>query len=106
MRLEILQTPDCPSAPLLQERLAEALAEQWARVDLVVRVVCDAEEARAVGMTGSPTLLVNGVDPFAEPDLLPGNACRLYPGDGGRTSGAPSVLALRQALLDSSTTSG
>jgi hypothetical protein len=53
-----------------------------------------------VGMTGSPTLLVNGVDPFAEPHLLPGNACRVYLGDDGQKSGAPSVLALRQVLLD------
>ncbi len=99
MRLEILQVPDCPSSPLLLERLAEALDRLWEKVDLVVRVVGDADEARAVGMTGSPTLLFNGVDPFAEPGLLPGNACRLYRDADGRVSGAPSVIALRQALL-------
>jgi hypothetical protein len=49
-------------------------------------------------MCGSPTLLINGVDPFAAPGQLPTLSCRLYPDATGRLEGAPPVAALRQAL--------
>jgi hypothetical protein len=49
-------------------------------------------------MTGSPTLLVDGVDPFARPGLTPSVSCRLYRDETGAIAGAPSVAALRRAL--------
>ena len=49
-------------------------------------------------MHGSPTLLIDGVDPFAELGQPPGMSCRLYRDDEGRTSGAPSVGQLRHAI--------
>jgi hypothetical protein len=50
------------------------------------RVVADEREAVLAGMHGSPTLLIDGVDPFAAPGQAPGLACRLYrdPADGVR----------------------
>ena len=67
------------------------------RVERVHKVVDDAETAAAVGMTGSPTLLVDGVDPFAEPGLAPSISCRLYRDECG-AQGAPSVAVLRHVL--------
>jgi len=49
-------------------------------------------------MHGSPTLLIDGVDPFGPPDQRPSLSCRLYRDAAGRPAGAPSVEALRQAL--------
>jgi hypothetical protein len=49
-------------------------------------------------MHGSPTLLVDGTDPFAAPGEAPSLSCRLYRDAAGRTSGAPTVGALRRAL--------
>ena len=49
-------------------------------------------------MRGSPTLLIDGVDPFAEPGQQPSLSCRLYRDDGGRIAPAPSVRQLRQAI--------
>jgi hypothetical protein len=49
-------------------------------------------------MRGSPTLLINGYDPFAVSETVPALACRIYRGEGGRLEGAPAVEALRQAL--------
>jgi hypothetical protein len=40
-------------------------------------------------MHGSPTLLVNGKDPFGPPDASPAIACRMYRGEDGRLEGAP-----------------
>jgi hypothetical protein len=49
-------------------------------------------------MRGSPTLLVNGSDPFALPDSAASVSCRVYRDESGRSQGAPSVAALRQAV--------
>jgi hypothetical protein len=97
MELTALSVPDCPNEPVLAERLAEVLADHpHARV--VRRTVHDEAEAARLGMHGSPTLLVNGVDPFAVPGTPVGISCRIYRDETGRTDGAPSVTALRQAL--------
>jgi hypothetical protein len=73
----VLTVPDCPSLPLVQERLAEALSGH-SRIHVIHQVVTDHSQAEALGMNGSPTILVNGVDPFAEPGQTSGMACRLY----------------------------
>ena len=49
-------------------------------------------------MRGSPTLLIDGTDPFGGPGQPPSLSCRLYGDEAGRPGGAPSVRALRQAL--------
>lgn len=98
MRLEILQVPGCPNVALLERRIESAVAGRRAEVEITHRVLDDAAAAADAGMTGSPTLLVDGSDPFAGPGLVPSVSCRLYPADGGGVEGAPSVAALRQAL--------
>jgi hypothetical protein len=102
MTLQILQVPDCPNVALLRQRL-EALTGTAADVEVTVRVVEDEQEATTVGMTGSPTVLIDGVDPFAEPGQAPSLSCRLYRDAEGRVSGAPPVSALRQVLLGQAT---
>lgn len=98
MRLEIVHVPDCPNAALLEQRLDQVLAGYPTVVQRERRVVEDLASAAEADMTGSPTLLVDGVDPFAEPGQAPSVSCRLYRGEGGRVQGAPSVAALRRAL--------
>ena len=57
--------PDCPGAEMLIRRLVEVFAPAQPPLDRLV--VADARQAAQLGMTGSPTLLVDGVDPFAAP---------------------------------------
>lgn len=97
MKLEILQVPDCPNVVLLERRIAEAVAGERIEMSITHRVLDDQDAATEAGMTGSPTLLVDGTDPFAESGSTPSVSCRLYPTDGG-IDGAPSVSALRAAL--------
>lgn len=99
MRVELLHVPDCPNAALLEHRLRQAHADQLAELDVTHHIVEALETAVATGMTGSPTLLINGVDPFARPGLTPSMSCRLYLDENGRVDGAPSVDVLRKALL-------
>lgn len=96
MRITVLTVPDCPNGPLVQERLAAALDGRAADVELV-EVRQEADAARW-GMTGSPTVLLDGVDPFAVAGAAPSVACRLYRDGDGLTDGAPSVAILREAL--------
>ncbi|MFE7958745.1 alkylmercury lyase family protein [Streptomyces sp. NPDC057413] len=96
MRITVLTVPDCPNAPVVRERITAALDGRQAQVELIeVR-----EEAQAArwGMTGSPTVLVEGVDPFAVAGAPASVSCRLYRDEEGRPGGAPSVEALRQAF--------
>jgi Alkylmercury lyase len=63
-------------------------------------VISDDGEAARLGLHGSPTLLIDGVDPFAEPGQPPTLSCRLYRDERGELSGAPSVGQLREAIED------
>ncbi|MEW1599454.1 thioredoxin family protein [Streptomyces sp. NPDC093808] len=96
MRITVLTVPDCPNAPVVRERITTALDGRAVQVELV-EVTEDAEAARW-GMTGSPTVLLDGVDPFAAAGAVPSVSCRLYRDEDGRIEGAPSVTALRDAL--------
>jgi hypothetical protein len=93
MTLEILQVPGCPGADLLDTRLAELGHPGVSR-----RIVTSQADAERLGLTGSPTLLVDGADPFARPGQPPSVSCRLYLDEHGRRSPAPSPGQLRAAL--------
>ena len=101
MRLEILHVPDCPGAAVLEDRLVEALADRPA-AEVARRVIATQEEAEQTGMAGSPTLLLDGTDPFAGPGQELGISCRLYRDADGRLGPAPSVAQLH-AVLDAAT---
>jgi hypothetical protein len=97
MRIEVLTVSDCPNGPALEVRLAEVLAGRT-DAQVVCRVIGTQSGAERRGMHGSPTLLVDGRDPFAAPGSAASVSCRLYPGADGRAQGAPSVAQLRRVL--------
>ncbi|WP_240617226.1 organomercurial lyase MerB [Nocardioides speluncae] len=92
--IEVLHVPDCPNLAAMLERLA-----QVTDLPLVTREVTTEAEAIGRGMAGSPTVLVNGTDPFAGPTSGGGGlSCRLYRDERGRIDAAPSVDQLRKAI--------
>lgn len=97
MKLTVLTVPDCPNGPVLDQRLAEVLADR-PDVRVTRRVITDERVAAEAGMHGSPTLLVDGADPFADQDTPASISCRIYRDTDGSIAGAPSTAALRQAL--------
>lgn len=98
MDIALLYFDDCPNWRVADERLAAIAAE---RADLKVtrHLVDTLEEAERVGFHGSPSILVDGVDVFAEPDAGVGLSCRVYRTPDG-LAGAPTVEQLRAALAD------
>jgi hypothetical protein len=97
MELILLTVPDCPNAAAFEERLAAALASHPGAA-VRRRVIMSELEAAEAGMHGSPTLLIDGTDPFAAPRQPPSLSCRLYRDAAGRTEAVPSVQELRRVL--------
>ncbi len=98
MRVELVVVPGCPHEGVAAAALRSALADTGlSDVPVHTRVVRTDREAADVGFTGSPTILLDGVDPFAHPGARPGLACRLYPTATG-PAGVPDAGQLRMAL--------
>ncbi|MEJ3658893.1 alkylmercury lyase [Actinomycetes bacterium KLBMP 9759] len=94
MDLQVVHVPDCPNLAPLLEHLRMVTA-----VPVVTVEVRTEAEAIAAGMAGSPTLLVDGIDPFADRDSRScGMSCRIYRDEHGRPVPAPTVAQLRAAL--------
>ncbi|GAB3662702.1 hypothetical protein GCM10027596_24730 [Nocardioides korecus] len=96
MDIALLYFDDCPNWKIADERLAAIAAE---RPDLTVsrHLVDTIDEAERVGFHGSPSILVDGVDVFAEPDAGVGLSCRVYRTPDG-PAGAPTLEQLRAAF--------
>lgn len=99
MLLTVLSVPECPNVDLLLARLSAVLGSS--EISPKVIVIEDEEEARRWHMPGSPTLLIDGVDPFAGEADRPSLSCRLHRGPDGGVSGTPSVAELRSVLVGS-----
>lgn len=97
MRLVILHVPDCPNTAVLESRLASLVAGR-PDIHITRKVITTEDQAREQGMAGSPTLLLDGSDPFARPGQQPSLSCRLYRDDDGRPGPAPSARQLLTAL--------
>lgn len=97
VQVELLYVPDCPNAARARERLERALAEVGATQPLRDTAVEDEHGAARAGMHGSPTILIDGTDPFAGDDTSPSLSCRLTQGDDG-VVGVPTVDELVRAL--------
>lgn len=105
MEIEVLVVADCPNAQPAAERLRQALDAVGLDEGFTTRVIADQAEAERCGFIGSPTILIDGRDPFAEPGRASGLACRMYRTVSG-LSGAPDVEQLRRALASAARVDG
>ncbi|HWT32934.1 MAG TPA: thioredoxin family protein [Microbacterium sp.] len=88
----------CPNWKVLDGRLAEVLADRT-DVPLTYQRIETPDDAARLGFHGSPTVLIDGTDPFAEPGAPVGLACRMFRTPDG-AAGAPTVEQLRAAIED------
>jgi hypothetical protein len=94
----LLYFEDCPNWRIADARLKEALARVGTDPDAVTyEQVTTVERAEALAFRGSPTILIDGADPFADPDAPAGLACRVYRTESG-VQPAPTVDQLRAVL--------
>jgi hypothetical protein len=97
VRLTIQYFDGCPSWQIARDRLLDAARRAGIDVEVDLQRVETLEEAERLGFVGSPTILFDGVDPFAQPGAPVALACRLYRTATG-SDGAPAVEALAVAL--------
>lgn len=97
MNIELRYFDGCPNWRQTKALLDGLLEELGAEATVTTRRVETHEQAVALGFPGSPTLVVDGEDPFAEPGASVGLACRIYRTDTGM-AGAPSEDQLRAVL--------
>ncbi|BAU87664.1 hypothetical protein SLA_6798 [Streptomyces laurentii] len=99
VRVEVLVVPDCPHQEPAEERVREALADAGLGGQaFTTRVIADEAEAERTGFLGSPSIHVDGRDPFAPPGgAKPALTCRLYRTPDG-LDGVPDRAALRRAI--------
>ena len=97
MKLQLLYFDGCPNWHVADDRLQGALKELGSTVEVERVLVSTPEEAKAWSFHGSPSILIDGEDPFAEPGVDVGLSCRLYRTPGG-VAGAPTVAQLVEVL--------
>jgi hypothetical protein len=96
--VEVLTVTDCPHREMALDRVRQALDRvEASQVVVIERVIDDPELAAAAGMHGSPTVLIDGHDPFTAAGIEASVSCRLFPTASG-FDGAPTVEDLVAAL--------
>lgn len=95
MRVQVLHVRECPNLAVMLQRLDEVLGD---RETVTTHLIETDDQAAALGMAGSPTLLLGGVDPFEGREQHPGLACRIYRDEDGRIIAVPSLTQLRTVL--------
>ena len=92
----LLYVDGCPNWTVANERL-EQVALELPDVRITRRRVATPEDAERLGFRGSPSIVVDGRDLFADADAPVGFSCRVYDTPEGR-AGSPTLGQLRQVL--------
>jgi len=96
MRITLQYFDDCPNWRVAEQHLS-ALGREIDGIDVTLQEVTTVEDAHRLGFRGSPSILVDGVDPFARVDQPFGLACRMYSTPDG-PAGSPTIEQLREVL--------
>lgn len=95
MQVKVLYLEGCPHWQTAAHRLAALQAEMG--FELTHQLVATPEEAEVLEFRGSPTIQVDGVDPFSPNGAPIGFACRVYETPDG-PAGSPTFEQLRMVL--------
>lgn len=96
MEIEVRVIEGCPHVASVLEAV-RMIASERDDVVVVTRVILTDEEAASCGFTGSPTVLIDGEDPFPSAGGVTGLSCRRFPLSGGGF-GVPDEAMLRRVI--------
>lgn len=96
MNVTLLYFHDCPHWMNADEHLRTLEAEHREMV-IERRIVNTAEDAVATSFRGSPSIIIDGIDPFADPEDPVGLSCRIYLTPDG-PAGSPTLDQLRSVI--------
>jgi hypothetical protein len=98
MKVTIQYFDGCPHWQLADERVRNVLeAMSTDDVSLEYQLIDSPAMADRVGFLGSPTILIDGRDPFATGAEHVGMSCRVYRTEEG-VQGAPTEVQLRTLI--------
>lgn len=97
MDIEVRYFDDCPNWQTTEGYLKRLVEELGITASIRRTLVNTTELAVRYGFIGSPTVLINGLDPFSSTDAPVGLSCRVYRNETG-LAGSPSEQQLREAL--------
>jgi glutaredoxin len=98
MRITVQYFDGCPHWKLADRRLANVLQGlDGDKFTLEYQLIESPEMAERVGFRGSPTILIDGRDPFATGAEPIGMSCRVFRTENG-VQGAPTEKQLREVL--------
>lgn len=97
MNITLQYFDSCPNWKIVDGRLKAIIEERGLDVDLEYQQIETHQDAVKYQFAGSPTLLIDGVDPFGTGQMPVGLACRTYLTDSGLAE-SPSVAQLGEAL--------
>ena len=100
VKVSLLYVDDCPNWLVADARLAEALRLTRLTGLQVEHVLVNSDEqAQALNFVGSPTVLINGEDPFrSDEPRAAGLTCRVYRSAAG-LAGSPSIDEFVAAIV-------
>ena len=98
LRVTLRYFDGCPHWRLVYDRLRQVLREEGLPdVEPVLEKVETPEDAERLRFVGSPTILIEGRDPFGDAEAAFGLSCRVYTTPDG-LAGSPTPDQLRAAL--------
>lgn len=97
MEITLQYFDDCPNWKITNRHLRVLIDELALDTEVRYQRIETPEIATEQNFRGSPTVLVNGNDPFADADAPVGLSCRIYGTEDG-PAGSPTLDQLRQAL--------
>lgn len=99
MRITLQYFDGCPNWKTTDAHLRRLIGQHDIEVDH--ELIDSIERADEAHFRGSPTVLIEGVDPFADEEAPVGLACRIYQTDEG-PSGSPTLRQLQDAIVSAS----
>ena len=97
MEVVIQYVEGCPHFEQTYQMVSSILETNQLQGVLRTTLVSSVAQADELGFVGSPTVLIDGADPFSVASARIGLACHLY-GSGADRSGVPPVDQLEAAL--------
>ena len=97
MRVTLRYFDGCPNWRTTLERLTSAIERTGLDAEVALERIGSEEEAERLRFQGSPTVLLDGTDPFADGSAWFGLSCRIYLTEQG-SEGSPSEDQLVAAI--------
>lgn len=97
MEITLQYFDGCPNWEVTAAHLNELIDQHQVIATLHLQLIDTPEAAEEHAFRGSPTVLVDGVDPFADPDAAVGLSCRIYATPHG-LAGSPTRDQLLEVL--------